>query len=252
MPLLDFTRKVLQAAEQISGRPVRVREDSTLSVLATIKMARGSAPMHMISYRPIPGRQPDYQICYQCGFVIRLFETPPNRRFDFGPSPEASKQMDTLLADRSLPPQARMAKDMLMSGLLTQLRSIPIGLRIDDWLWSLGTDLREEQVASARLQLSDNAQVLSPGIRQSFPKKIVKANTAMNAAFALFWATKLEDPSISLPYRSIGADVDGNGLLDIFGEVEPKPAGDCDLVDRWADHLGLAGWYRWVPYRLED
>jgi hypothetical protein len=140
----------------------------------------------------------------------------------------------------------------LTSGLLTQLRSIPIGLRIDDWLWSLGTDLREEQVASARLQLSDNAQVLSPGIRQSFPKKIVKANTAMNAAFALFWATRLEDPSISLPYRSIGADVDGNGLLDIFGEVEPKPDGDCVLVDRWADHLGLSGWYRWVPYRLED
>jgi hypothetical protein len=250
--LLDFTRKVLQVAEQISGRPVRVREDSTLSVLATIKMARGSAPMHMISYRPIPGRQPDYHICYQCGFVVRLFETPPDARFDFGPSPEASSKMDTLLADRSLPAQARMAKDILMNGLLTQVRSIPIGLRIDDWLWSLGPDLREEQVASARLQLRDNAQVLGPGIRQSFPKKIVKANTAMNAAFAQFWATKLEDPAVILPYRSIGADADGQGLLDIFGKVEPQPRNDCGLVDRWAEQLGLAGWYRWVPYKLEE
>ncbi len=252
MTLTDCTRNILHIAEQLSGRPVRVQEDPKLNVLATIKIARGSMPMHMIAYRPISGRQPDYHICYQCGFVVRLFETPPDARFDFGISPETSSKMDTLLADRSLPPQARMAKDMLTNGLLTQLRSIPIGLRIDDWLWSLCPDLREEQVASARLQLKDNAQALSPNVRQLFPNKVVKANTAMNAAFALFWTTKLEDPSIILPYRSIGADIDGKVLLDIFGKLQSKPTGDCGLVDRWAEQLGLLSWYKWIPYKLED
>lgn len=252
MSLLDCTRKILSVTEQISGRPVRVQEDRTLTVLATVKMARGSAPMHLISYRPIAGSPPDYHICYQCGFVIRLFETPPDARFDFGLSPEASAKMDSWLVDSSVPSQARSAKDMLTSGLLTQLRSVPIGLRVDDWLWSVCPDLREDQIASCRLQIRDNAQVLTPSVRHSFPKRVVAANTAMNAAFALFWATKLEDPSIILPYRSIGADIDGKVLLDIFGKVESKPTGDCGLVDRWADQLGLLGWYRWVPYKLED
>jgi len=192
--------------------------------------------------------KPDYHICYQCGFVIRLFETPPEGRFDFGPAPEASSKMDALLADA---PSVRSTKEMLLNGLLTQLRSVPIGLRIDDWLWTLCPDLREEQVASIRLQLRDNAQVLNPTIRRSFPRKVVKANTAMNAAFAQFWATKLEDPSVSLPYRSIGADAEGKSLLDAFATMDSKPSGDCALVDCWAKELGLLGWYSWKPYTLE-
>lgn len=252
MSLLQCTREILTLTEKLSGRPVRVQEDPGLDVLATIKTARGSAPMHMISYRPIPNSQPDYRICYQCGFVLRLFENPPESRFDFGPTPDASSKMERLLSDPSLPTQARQMKDMLLSGLLTQLRSIPIGLRIDDWLWSQYSELQEEQIASARIQLQQNAQVLAPNIRKSFPNKVVSANTAMNAAFALFWADKLGDPAISLPYRSIGVDLDGQTLLGIFGRVDSKPTSDWALVDAWAEELGLRGWYNWLPYKLED
>jgi hypothetical protein len=251
MSSLDCTRRIVDLAEQLSGRPVRVQEDSTLSVLATVKMARGNAPMHLISYRPIRGRQPDYHICYQCGFIIRLFETPLEARFDFAQSPDASRHMDSLLANSSLPSNIRTAKEMLMNGLLTQLRSVPIGLRIDDWLWTTCPDVRDEQIASCRLQLQDNTQVLAPSVRHSFPKKIVAANTAMNAAFALSWAAKLNDESILLPYRSIGAATDGKALLDIFHNVSPNPSSDCDLVDRWAEQLGLSGWYLWKPYKLD-
>jgi len=242
---------VISLAEEVSGRPVRVREDTTLKVLATIRMARDRDPMHMISYRPVPGRQPDYHICYQCGFVIRLFENPPEARFAFGIAPDAEKKMDALLADPSLPQQARMAKPMLLNGLLTQLRSIPIGLRIDDWLWSACPDLRPEQTASAKRQLGDNSQALNPSVRKLFPRKVVNANTGMNAAFALFWENKLDDRSIGLPYRSIGADATGKALLDIFSAVDPKPSADWQLVDKWAEELGLAGWYKWVPHTME-
>ena len=143
-------------------------------------------------------------------------------------------------------------KDILLSGLLTQLRSIPIGLRIDDWLWSEYSELQEQQIASARIQLQQNAQVLAPSVRKSFPKRVVSANTTMNASFAMFWAEKLSDPSISLPYRSIGADVDGKTLLGIFGRIDSRPTSDWMLLDAWAKELGLQGWYDRVPYKLED
>jgi hypothetical protein len=250
--LLDCTQNILKLAEELSGRPVRIQEDPRLELLATIKIARGQAPLHLISYRPVPQHQPDYHICYQCGFVVRLFENPPETRFDFGFAPKASTEMDRILDSGSVPQQVRMMKEMLLNGLLTQLRSIPIGLRIDDWLWSLYPELRDEQTASTRIQLQQNLKALDPGIRKSFPKKVVNANTAMNAAFALFWANKLEDPSIVLPYRSIGAVDDGKGLLEIFGGTDSKPVGDWALVDNWAEEIGLRGWYQWIPYKLED
>jgi hypothetical protein len=252
MALLDSTREILRLGEQLSGRPIRVGEDRNLSVLATIKMALGDMPMHLISYRPIQGRQPDYHICYQCGFIIRLFETPPADRFDFGIGPNASATMDALLADPSLPPETWKAKDMLMNGLLTQLRSVPIGLRIDEWLWSKYPDLQKEQIASARIQLQQNASALHPTIRKRFPRQVVATNTAMNSAFALFWANKLHDDSVVLPYRAIGEEGAGRALIDALGQVGASPSCDRDLVDRWAEKLGLQGWYKWVPYNLNN
>src|ERR1039458_6170785 len=154
MSLLNSTQELLKLAEQLSGRPVRVREDQTLGVLATVKMARGNAPMHMISYRPIPGQRPDYHICYQCGFIIRLFETPPDGRFDFGPDPSASIHMDAILADPSLPPETAQAKDLLLNGLLTNLRLSPTGLRIEAGLGSGSATLKRSRLPPPSFSLS--------------------------------------------------------------------------------------------------
>lgn len=252
MALLNSTREILRLTEELSGRPVRVQEDQNLTVLATMRTARGDAPIHTISYRPIKERQPDYHIAYQCGFLLRLFQNPPNCRFEFALGPNASVEMDKLVSDPSLPPDTHRAKDMLVNGLLTQLRSVPIGLRIDEWLWSEYPELQQEQIASARLQLQQNASALHPSIRRQFPRKVVDANTGMNSAYAHFWAVKLKDNGIDLPYRSIGADTAGKGLMDVFSQTESDALHDQDLVDRWANALGLHGWYRWVPYNLND
>jgi hypothetical protein len=252
MSLLDCTTKILGIVESVSKRPVRVQEDPTLQLLATVTIARGSAPFHMVKYRPMLQQPPDYKICYECGFIVRLFENPPESRFVFGPSPEASSKMDDLLADRSLLPQVRQMKDMLLQGILTQLRSVPIGLRVDEWLWEFCPSLRDQQISATKMQLQQNVQTLDPGIRRSFPKKIVDANTAINAAYAVFWADRLKDPAYALPYRSIGANIDGETLLDISKNIEPRPDNDWSLVDRWAEQLGLRDWYKWIGYSLEN
>lgn len=250
MSILNSTRVIIELAEKLSGRPVRIKEDPTLGVLATMKMARGEAPMHMISYRPIQGRQPDYHICFQCGFIIRLFETSSSERYDFSLAEKASAEMDEILSESSFPPEMRQMKGVLIDGLLTQLRSVPIGLRIDEWLWSQYPELREEQIASARLQLQQNVSALHPSVSKQFPKKIVAANTAMNSAYACFWADKFSDDWIILPYRSIGKELAGRELIDLFVELNSSPFNDRDLVDRWGERLGLQGWYRWIPYNL--
>src|ERR1039458_7115184 len=252
MSLLDCTTKILGIVESLSGRPVRVQEDPSMQLLATVKIARGPAPLHMVTYRPMLQQPPDYRICFECGFIVRLFENPPESRVDFGASSEASRKMDLILADRSLLPQVRQMKDTLLQGILAQLRSVPIGLRVDEWLWELCPSLRDQQIAAIKTQLQQNVQALDPTIRRAFPKKIVNANAAINAAYALFWADKLADPAYALPYRSIGADADGKALLDIYRSLEPRPRNDWSLVDRWAETLGLLGWYQWTPYKLDE
>ena len=251
MSLLESTKFFLREAEHVSGRPVVVQEDPALPTLATNITARGAAPMHILKYRPVPNQRPDYHICYQCGFIIRLFENDPEHRFSMGLSPEGPKRMESWLKEGPAMPQAVAAKDHILGSLMIQLRTISVGLRIDELIWARYPELRDEQLASARLQMSDNIKGLVPAIRQAFPKKVVQANTAMNAAFALFWSEKLEDPTLRLPYQSVGAEGDGQELMKVFSSLGTGAPEDCNLVDTWADRLGLRGCYKWIRHELE-
>ena len=136
----------------MTGKPVHMEEDRSLPVISHIQIARGPVPMHKLRYRPTPDGTPDYHICFQCGFIIRLYENPPEQRYDFEGSPDAPARMASLLKGN---PAASQLKDMLLGGLMTQLRSMPIGMRIDDWLfhecpelrWSRKPKTTESQVA---------------------------------------------------------------------------------------------------------
>lgn len=56
------------------------------------------------------------------------------------------------------------------------------------------------------------------------------------------------DTSLALPverHRQIDL---GRKLLRAWLEIDSAPDHDRELVDAWADILGLRGWYAWVPY----
>ncbi len=69
MSLRETIHQILDLVERTSGYPVLVIEDRSLKTLATVRMARGDAPAHTISYNLAPDAQPDYFIAYQCGFI---------------------------------------------------------------------------------------------------------------------------------------------------------------------------------------
>jgi len=248
MSMLPCTKEIIERTERLTGKPVHLVEDRSLPLISRIEIARGPTRMHVLRYRPVPDGTPNYFICFQCSFLIRLYENPPEQRFDFEASPDAPARMASLLKGN---PAASQMKDMLLGGLMTQLRSMPIGMRIDDWLFHEYPELRSQQVAGAKAQLRDNSRALAPEIRRQVPKPVFTANAAMNAAFALYWAKSLADDSISLPYRSTGFQPKGEALMGIFGQVGSAPAEDRRLVDSWAEEVGLAGWYLWVPHRTE-
>lgn len=117
---------------------MRVVPDPTLKVHATVKMARGNAPFHVVTYNPSVGGALDYLIAFQCGFILQLFENPVDQRFDFAPVQNEKKRLTAALS-RSLPsgtPAEAVVQfaSHLFNGLALQVRSIPVGLRIDEWL----------------------------------------------------------------------------------------------------------------------
>lgn len=73
--ILEETTDILKQVEERSGTPVEITTDASLLTYARIKIAKGPATHHILTYNPTkPGM--DYHIAYQCGFVLRLFENP--------------------------------------------------------------------------------------------------------------------------------------------------------------------------------
>src|SRR5262249_44960846 len=142
MEIRDLTRTVLAEVERISSCPVLVTEDRSLQTLAVVRMARGGVATHTIAYNPTVISQPDYLIVYQCGFILRLFANPPSERWDLAPTPRGREIVQNLLSGpdgpaRKLhlsPPAVEKLRDQLFDGLMLQLRSIPVGLRVDAWI----------------------------------------------------------------------------------------------------------------------
>jgi len=256
MTLREVTRTIIKRVEDVSGCPVIVREDASLKTLAASRIARGPNRIHLISFKPSAVSEPDYLICYQCGFILRLFATPAADRFDLVGTVEGRQLAFQLLTapdgpamKLNLPPESISAlSNHLFDGLMTQLRSIPSGLRVDSWIMGEFPELSELQQNSAMQQLQDNLQVLSPEIKKLAPTKIFRAILTMNAAFAEFWARHRSDPRLSLPYKAAGFAKAAEELLRALDENPADPSGDCRLIDLWSKHLGLSGWYQWRPY----
>ena len=54
----------------------------------------------------------------------------------------------------------------IITGLMLQLRSVPVGLRVDRWSTSTYPSLRDLQRTSIERQLGENAQALSTEVKK--------------------------------------------------------------------------------------
>jgi len=255
MSLLPLTEDVLRAVEEATGRPVVVQPDPSLgNLLAKLTMARGSAPAHLVAYDPLAGAV-DYVICFQCGFLLRMFKVPESERFSLAGSWRGRKEAEKLIGDHlrknglSYPKEIRSKiGEQFFGGIIQQLRSVPIGLRVDSWLQQSYPGIVAQQKKAIDRQLNDNATCLRPDVRQIAPTRVLEANVGMNAAFALFWSRTWNDSLLSMPYKASGDLATGERLLTLFDEVPSDPANDKKLIDAWGSSVGLTGWYEFRPY----
>lgn len=256
MALHPATEQVMRLVEQTTGLPVIAQADPAMKNLASVKIASGSAPAHVVTYNPSVSANVNYTICFQCGFVLRTFMAPASERFDLGGTFRGLKQAERLAIehlrqDKSLPLDRDARKQLAFQfydGLIRQLRSMPIGMRVDDWLRRDYPDLADEQRAGAVVQLNQNTQALRGEVRRFAPPMILRANMGMNAALASFWSRAWGDPLLLSAYRATGFLDVGEELLRLWDEIPADPANDKKLIETWASKLDLGGWYELVPH----
>ena len=101
------------------------------------------------------------------------------------------------------------------------------------------------------MQLGVSEQALAPSIREKFPKGIVDANSAMNAAFAKFWSEQLEEPRYLVPYSALGYGEIANRLCGVLADLADEPMTDRLLLESWAQILGLTDYFHFETHTFD-
>jgi len=244
-----------QEVERASGIPVIVQADPSLKLIARVNVARDSAPAHVVVFNPKYGEATDYHIVFQCGFVLRIYQTPLEKRFDVTSTESGRVEAEQLVTEHvrrgtpNLPDHVqKQLAQQLYDGLILQLRSIPVGIRVDRWIRDTYPSLAEQQRLSALRQLAENQGTLSPQVKAIAPERIYKASLGMNAAMAAFWARTLGDATQMIPYKVGGHQAVGERLLAMLDGCPTEPSSDRDLIHAWGTELGIESWYGFAPF----
>jgi hypothetical protein len=190
--LRETTRKLIAQVEQTTGFPVVVTQDASLQVTSTVHMAAPNRPGHSIRIHPKAPGGVDYYATYYCHMIQRFFENPLEERFVFGVGEKGRSQVRKLLAQSPIAKWMNEAQmpgicEQLLHGLMRNLRSVPVGLRVDNWILVERSDLADMQKSAVQPQLKENLASTSDAVRTSVPPHVYDATTATNTAYAQFW-----------------------------------------------------------------
>ena len=160
------------------------------------------------------------------------------------------KDVRKIQARRKLPAgdMARLVDGMLQS-LTSQLFNTPLDLFIERRMFGEFPALRDAQFVDLARQMADNARIAAePQARELIPQRLLQANLAMGAAFALF----VDDlfggaTAYAAAYQATGMLPTGRKLYTLFQAAAAggQPGAEYALVDAWADELRLRDWYIW-------
>jgi hypothetical protein len=246
----ECQKQIIEQFEQLTEKKVLLVDDGSLSTHATLRVATSHDPAHVLRYRSSMQPQLPYLVASQCGLVLRILQTSDPLRFDLTSTstvgPAILQLTHAQLQKNGEAPAETAAVELskiFQNALGVQLRSIPVSLRVEDWIRNQFPALQDMQKACTIQHLAEGMATLAPQVRKNIPNEVFAPSAGMNAALAGYWARTLDDPSLVLGYKATGFWTLGSTLLDHFDAIAPEPDNDRQLVQTWIDSLGLQNWY---------
>lgn len=248
----EAQQHALDELEELGGKPVVLQEDASLQNLARIQIASATRPIHVLSYSPTAAPALAYLVCFQCELAKRTLLAAPDERFNVASTSDTYRAVEKLAREKKGVPAEKLKSysQIITDGLGTQLRSMPIGLRVDRHLFHEHPELHDQQRAAAERSMKDNVGCLHPSVRTHAPDLVFKATTTMNAAFALEWCRLWNEEAHAVPYRLAGFIEPAERLLGTLNAIPTTPTHDRELVVAWASLLGINHLYQIGPVGL--
>jgi hypothetical protein len=246
-----YAHHLLERVEDLSGKPVYIQEVAGLGHDSEARCAQRDDPVHELLYRPEYREFALHFFVNACKKFLRVLEAPELERYL--PASDSRRGLPPEehgdLARRIPPKYLEGASVLLQQGLVRQLTSFPVDLRVERELHRELREHREVQHAYLQRQVEDLEEHFSPAIAMWAPAATYAASTAMNVVLTEVACDLAEEDVpeyiLDCPHRSGGQRL--RAQLDRIEESGLR--GDRRVTDAWAGELNLANAYEWVRVR---
>ncbi len=233
------------------GKPIEIRFDESLTVPATVKIARQRMPHHLILIHPGQTHVLSYLIAQKCGSIERLLRIAPDKR-------KVAVSMSDMIrsAIASLEPELERLPEHLRAklarfwaeGLVMQASNLPIQVRIDEWLRRIVPSIRQEQHRYLERDIDITLKEVSEKTREMTAPSVFLCSNYMAYAY-MRSAGELLGEDYTLPFSQHREIVSqGEELYKIMESAPDGFEGDVQFVDRWAGQLKIATWFAWNAF----
>lgn len=140
---------------------------------------------------------------------------------------------------------ARELANMIVSGIVIQLMSVPTGVRAHLAVKRLQPELEMQHRRAMTILAQNNLKNLNPP-NLPIPSKIVKWNKMLIAIENTGLSSLASDPSLIGPLKLMGLQEDAERLVLPLLAGAHDSLDDRELIDLTAKHIGMNGFHRWV------
>ena len=244
------TQNMIDLVERQTRYRVTVDVISGIYEHAQMISARPEAPAHLIRVNADRRQYADYIVAVQCGMLLVLWSDPtkvPEMEFEKSKCDYLAGKWAKTKQLAALPAETdATTANFYMEGLLKQLNSTPLEIRVANLCYESCPSLRDMQAESFTAHLRGISEAFSPKVKDIAPPDVFQKNVAMSAALALNWARLSGSRLCLLPYESTGHVDAGQKLLDAVDSApEQTSENHMRTVDAWAEQLSLRTLYRW-------
>ena len=254
--LNDSVYEILNLVETITNKSFDFVEKSDLDVYAAVRIARENMPKHILYYKTSHSDLLNHLIPHECGHIIRLFKAPPEKRVMAAVDNETKEIAFTEMQNDIVRLNDELGFDktaaiinMQYTGVVRQITNYPPDIMIERWIYREYPALRTFQLKSFQKQFDDAVEGTKPEVKALTPGKIYAASNLMNYAFFRILGKMVGENFVRLYGSSIISLDEGKALAGIVEKVDADNfETDIKLVNEWVLFLGMASWFKWVPF----
>lgn len=207
-----------------------------------------------LRYDPGHAQELPYLAAHECGHLIRMYSVPPESRLMPVTTPQQHRKAiyDSAMGIERLSrlgmPDFAISEmiDFLHQGIVRQVTNFPADFRIERWLREKYPGLQEFQEPALRRQHVEQLKTIEPEVKEMTSQLMFYATNFMNAAYGRYMARLFQNRQLFTPYRRTEFADRGKTMADGIWDSEDRGYfSDVADAQRWADDLGIGGWFEW-------